>query len=76
MKTRRIFEVKWADAWGTQGYYRKGNDYTPIIMTDIGYLCEQNEDTIVICMSYAEDETERHLSVTPWEFVISMEELV
>lgn len=75
-KEPKIMVVKWADAWGSMQYYNKKHDYTPMIMTDVGFLCEENDESIVLCMSWSEDDdSKRHLTVIPWEFVVSVEVL-
>lgn len=77
MEQPKTYLVRWNDAWrGSSGYYREDGDYTPMQIMDIGFVCEENEDTLVIASCYAEDESKRHLSVIPWEYIISIEELV
>ena len=77
MPDYKIYEVTWIDAWqsGPQ-YYRDGNDYTPMICKDIGYVMEENEDCVVMATSISLDSDPRHINVIPWEFVVHMEELV
>lgn len=76
MKEPKIMVVKWADAWSIGGYYKETNDHTPLLVTDIGFVCEENDDCIVLCMSVDENDSRRHLVIIPWEYIISMEELV
>ena len=73
----KIYLVRWDDAWSNgNGYYREDSDYTPMQMTEIGFVCEENDDTLVLASGWAEDESLRHISVIPWEYIISIEELV
>lgn len=76
MEHPKIYLVRWDDAFGNQGYYHKNNDYTPMQITDIGFVCEENDDTLVLASCWAEDESLRHITVIPWEYIVSIEELV
>ncbi len=74
---QKIMIVKWGDAWARHGYYDQSEDHAPTVMVDIGWLCEENDETIVLCRSMCEDDGQkRQLSVIPWCNVISVEELV
>ena len=70
-----IYIVKWGDAFANHGYYSSGRDYTPEVMYDIGWMIEENDETIVLARSRSDDGDYRSLSVIPWVNVISMEEL-
>lgn len=73
-----IVIVKWSDAFFRQGsYYGNDKDYTPYILESVGYLMEQNEETVVLCSDYSpEDECYRHIASIPLVNVISITELV
>ena len=73
----KIYIVKWGDAWAAHGYYDSSNSYAPAVMHDIGWLVEENDETIVLCRSrYKDNDANRSLTVIPWVNVISIEELV
>ena len=73
-----IYEVTWFDAWGNgPGYYQKGDDYTPMTMRDIGYVVEENDETLVLCSGMCTDDNRyRHLHIIPWDYIVNIEELV
>lgn len=73
----KIYLVRWDDAWSNgNGYYREHADYTPMQLWDIGFVCEENEDTLVLASCYSEDDSKRSISIIPWEYIVSIEELV
>ena len=74
----KLYIVRWEDAWGNgSAYYKEGNDYTPVNMLDVGWVMEENNETIVLCSCHCPDDGEyRHVKVIPWKYVVSMEELV
>ena len=74
---KRLMVVKWKDAWSSSvTYYNEDNDFSPIVTVDVGFLMEENDETIVLCSQLCEENRNRHIMVIPWEFIISMEELV
>lgn len=76
MKDRILYEITWMDAWAAMSsYYKEGDEYGPLHCVDVGYLMEENEETVVIASSLSEGGIARHVSVFPWEFVIKVEEL-
>ncbi len=72
----RLVIVTWGDAWSRSEYYDKDNDFSPVVVVDVGWLCEENDETLVICKSYNENEDLRGLTIIPWCNVISAEEVV
>lgn len=80
MNKSKIYVVHWIDAWGggTGSYYREGNDYTGLDVYDVGFVVEENDDTLVLASSIESDKTDsgRNLSVIPWDYIVKMEELV
>ncbi len=72
----RLVIVKWGDAWAKTGYYHTNEYYGSMVMTDVGYVCEENDETIVLCRSMSETDQQRELSIIPWCNVISVEEVV
>ena len=75
VKEGKLYIVTWGDAWARSGYYQEGSDYMPMIMKDVGWVCEENDETIVLCRSISETDQQRELSIIPWYNIISMEEL-
>ncbi|MCH7779654.1 MAG: hypothetical protein IH848_02305 [Acidobacteria bacterium] len=76
MIDRILYEITWIDAYAKTGaYYDEGDDYTPLQCIDVGYLMEENDETLVIAASLSEGGIARHISVFPWEFIIKIEEL-
>ncbi len=72
-----IWIVKWGDAWARHGYYDQTDEHSPVIMVDIGWFVEENDETIVLCRSICEDDGQRRaLSVIPICNIISIEELI
>lgn len=78
MNLHKIYVVHWRDAWRNQSYYGEENDYTALDVVDVGFLMEENDDTVVLASSIEMDKVHsgRHMSVIPWEYIVSMEELV
>ena len=72
----KVYIVTWGDAWARPDYYESEDDHTPMVMKDIGWLCEENDETVVLCRSIAETGQRRQLTIIPWCNVISIEELV
>lgn len=76
-KEPKLYTVKWGDAWGGHLYYKSDEDHSPMVMEDVGWVMEENDETIVLSRSRCLDDGQhRQLSVIPWVNVISMEELV
>ena len=77
---QKIYLVRWIDAWagGSSSYYRQGNDYTGLDVYDIGFVMEENDDTLVLCSSVESDAVDagRSIACIPWEYIVSIEELV
>jgi len=72
----KLYTVKWGDAWSSFNHYHEGNDYSPMVMEDVGWVVEENDETIVLCTSRCLDnDNKRNLCIIPWCNVISMEEL-
>ena len=76
MEKGKIYLVEWFDAWSTGNYYKVANDYTPVVIKNIGFLCEENDDTLVLSSSICEDDSQRSVFVVPWEYIIKVEELI
>ena len=76
MKKGKSYLVEWFDAWGNGNYYKEGNDYTPVVICNIGFLCEENDETLVLSSSISEDDAQRSVFVVPWEYIIKVEELI
>ena len=76
MSRYKLYVVEWIDAWATDAYYNETHDFTPIVMTDVGWLCENNDETIVLCQSYSETGRRRTLTTIPHINVVSIVELV
>ena len=73
----KIYVVRWMDAWASLNTYHDDHgNYTPMVMKDIGFVCEMNDESIVLAQSVSESGALRNLTVIPWEFVIDMKELV
>ena len=72
----KLYVVTWGDAWGGDIYYNPQGDNTPIKMTNVGWLCEDNDETVVLCQSFSETGRRRDLVVIPHVNIISIEELV
>ena len=72
----RLVIVTWGDAWAKSGYYYPEQENTPMVMTDVGWVCEENDEMIVLCRSMSETDQQRELSLIPWCNVISVEEVV
>ncbi len=72
----KLYVVKWGDAWTSFNHYRDDADHSPMVMVDVGWVAEENDETIVLCTSRClQNDNQRNLSVIPWCNVISMEEL-
>ena len=77
MPDYKLYEVTWMDAWHSGvRYYHEGDDYAPLICKDVGYVVEENDETIVMASSISDDGSPRHINVLPWKFILHMEELV
>lgn len=77
MNDPRIVEVKWLDAWSSLEYYKPDADHSGLECSNIGYLGELGEDSLIMYSSYAECiASRRGVMVIPWEYVISIEELI
>ena len=70
-----LYTVKWADAWASHDYYGEHSSYGPVIMEDVGWVVEENDETIVLGRSRSPTGAYRQLSTIPWDMVVSMEEL-
>lgn len=76
-KDGKLYVVTWGDAYGgAMTYYEKDGDFTPMKMRNVGWVCEENDDTIVLCCSLSETGRQRDLVIIPWYNVISMEQLI
>lgn len=74
---KKLYLVEWKDAWSNgMLYYDKDNSHSPIVNLDVGFVMEENDETIVLCSQINVDDLNRHTMVIPWEFIISMEELI
>jgi len=76
MRKLKLYVIKWGDAWGTTNHYDEQGDLSPMIMTDVGWVCEENAETIVLCRSRSETGRCRDLVIIPWYNIIDMEELI
>ena len=77
IKVNKLYIITWDDAWVGNRTYDSDNDYSPLRTQDVGWVVEENDETIVIATSFTPDlESYRHVTVIPWDMVVSMEELV
>ena len=72
----KLYVVTWGAAYGGEVYYSPQGDHSPMVMTNVGWLCENNDETIVLCGSYSETGKRRDMVVIPHVNIISIEELV
>ena len=74
-KDKELLIVTWGDAYANLQYYDDDpdRDWTPIIVKDVGWLCEENDETIVLCSALSENGNQRNLSVIPLVNVIDIE---
>ena len=77
MKEPTLCIVTWGDAWAMHGYYDPEGDNTPAVMQDVGWIAEENDETIVLYRSRAMEGSEgkRQVSVIPLCNVIKIEEV-
>ena len=68
--------VTWGDAYERGGYYDSGGDHTPLIVKDVGWICEENDETLVLCRSLTEVGQRKIMCIIPWVNVIRIEEIV
>ena len=72
----KLYVVTWGDAWGDGDmYYDERGSHTPIVMTDVGWLCENTEETIVLCSTFSEAGLRRGVTCIPHVNIIKIEEL-
>ena len=74
---KHLVIVTWGDAYANLSYYdtHGGQDTTPMISKDVGWICEENDDCIVLVSSVSETGSQRNMSVIPNCNIISIEEL-
>ena len=73
----KLIEITWSDAWSSSDYYKEGEDNTSFNMKDVGYLCEDNGDCVVIASCWCTDDDRlRHVKGIPWVNILKYEELV
>ncbi len=74
---KHLVIVTWGDAYSNLSYYdtHGKQDLTPMVIKDVGWICEENDECIVLCCSVAETGSQRNLSVIPNCNVISIEEI-
>ncbi len=76
MYGHKLYVVTWLDAWSnTSSYYKDDGDYSPMEMVDVGYMMEENDETLVLCSQLTKDGGARHHMVIPWEYIVKIEEL-
>lgn len=70
--------VTWGDAYANLAYYEpdRDQDLTPMVIMDVGWVCEENDEVIVLCSSTSETGSMRNLSVIPQVNIISIEEVI
>jgi hypothetical protein len=75
-KDKHLVIVTWGDAYANLAYYEpnRGQDLTPMVIKDVGWICEENDECIVLCGSVSETGSQRNLAVIPNVNVISIEE--
>ena len=68
--------VTWGDAYANLAYYEgpEDRDTTPMLIKDLGWLCEDNGETVVLCSAISETGSKRNLSVIPNVNIVSIEE--
>ncbi len=76
IKEPMLVVVTWGDAYEHSGYYESVSDHSPLIVKDVGWICEENDETIVLCRSISQSGQRRILSTIPWCNVIKIEEIV
>ncbi len=58
--------VRWIDAFANHNYYHEGTDYTPVVMEDVGWVVEEDDESIVLCRSRClEEESYRGIASIP-----------
>ena len=72
----KLYVVTWGDAYGGEMYYSAAGNHSPMVMTNVGWLCEDNDETIVLSQSFSETGRRRDLIIIPHVNIISIEELV
>lgn len=74
-KDDELVIVTWGDAYASLSYYEPNvdRDVTPMIIKDVGWVCEENDETIVLCQSLSEKGSRRNLSVIPLVNIISID---
>ncbi len=74
-KDDELLIVTWGDAYASLQYYEPGRerDPSPMVIKDVGWLCEENDETIVICSALSETGSRRNLSVIPIVNIIDIE---
>ncbi len=75
IKEPTLVIVTWGDAYERSGYYDAVGDHTPLIVKDVGWICEENDETLVLCRSLTEVGQRKVLCIIPWCNVIKIEEL-
>lgn len=74
--SKPIVIVRWGDAWSNNGrYYTEGDDFTPIEVRSVGYLMEQNDETLVVCSDYFDSDEYRKVTSIPIVNIIEIIEL-
>ncbi|KKN32971.1 hypothetical protein LCGC14_0808430 [marine sediment metagenome] len=68
--------VTWGDAYERSGYYEAAADHSPLLIKDVGWVCEENDETIVLCRSLTEVGQRKILCVIPWCNIIKVEEII
>jgi len=73
---KKLYVVTWKDAWSnSMTYYNEDKSWSPLEVINVGFVMEENDETIVLCSQITPEDSNRHTMVIPWEFIISMEEL-
>jgi len=76
-KDDELLIVTWGDAYANLQYYEANpeRDPSPMVIKDVGWLCEMNDETIVLASSTSETGSQRNLSVIPLVNVIKIEQV-
>ncbi len=69
--------VTWGDAYANLAYYEgpDKHDCSPMIIKDVGWIAEENDECIVLVSSLSETGSRRNMSVIPLVNIIKIEEI-
>lgn len=75
--SQKIYAVQWQDAWShDDGYYDSNSKYSSMTIIDVGFLCEDTDDGVLLASSNCiEDGGRRHLKFIPTAMIDSIWEV-